>query len=163
MASTESITSTTRNGFTLVELVVVVLILGILAAVAAPVVFNHHEETRITATMQDVRAIEEAAIMFEAQNGRWPALTWRNVNPSELDNYIDRRVFDKQPSITSFDGYGWVWLPNWFGFPGIICLRDEQLPVELWQKIDDRYDDGNLATGGIFVFSTYFLAFAAGE
>lgn len=62
-----------RSGFTLVELLVVITILGILAAVAVQNVMQHIETARITATRTSIAEIEKAAQIYAMKhNGKFP-------------------------------------------------------------------------------------------
>lgn len=61
-----------RKGFSLIEMVIVILILGIIAAVAAPRMFDTAEQAEINTTRQQLAVLRNAIEMYRAQNGTYP-------------------------------------------------------------------------------------------
>ena len=66
--------STYRNqrGFTLIEIMVVVVILGILAAIVVPKFMDKPDEARITKAITDIKGIEQSLGLFKLDNGFYP-------------------------------------------------------------------------------------------
>jgi len=88
------------RGFTLVEIMVVVVILGILAVLIVPRVVGRTDEARIVAAKQDVAAIMQALKLYRLDNGRYPtteqgiaALVTKPQSdpvPANWQKYLDR-------------------------------------------------------------------------
>ena len=61
-----------NRGFTLIEIMVVVVILGILAAFVVPKLLSRPDEARITKAATDIKGIEQALGLFKLDNGYYP-------------------------------------------------------------------------------------------
>ncbi|UCC14971.1 MAG: type II secretion system major pseudopilin GspG [Gammaproteobacteria bacterium] len=90
-------------GFTLIEIMVVVVILGILAALVAPNVISRIDDAQINRAKQDVRAIESALHLYRLDNFRYPttdqgldALVNQPADPS-IRNWKQGGYLDKIP------------------------------------------------------------------
>jgi len=62
-----------QQGFTLVEVMVVVVILGILAALIIPKIMSRPEQARIVKVKQDILAIQSALDLYKLDNGVYPS------------------------------------------------------------------------------------------
>ena len=61
------------RGFTLIEILVVVVILSILAALIVPKIMDRPDEARVIAARSDIRAIESALKLYRLDNGVYPS------------------------------------------------------------------------------------------
>ncbi len=62
----------TQSGFTLIEIMVVIVILGLLAAIVAPSVMDRPDQARAIRVAQDVRGIESALKLYRLDNFSYP-------------------------------------------------------------------------------------------
>jgi len=62
-----------RSGFTLIEIMVVVVILGILATIIVPKIMGRPDDARRTKASVDIKAIETALNMYRLDNGVYPS------------------------------------------------------------------------------------------
>ncbi len=76
-------------GFTLIEIMVVVVIIGLLAAAIVPQIVGHVEEARVAKTKEDIQALTTALTMYRIDNFQFPttdqglqALVERPSDPS---------------------------------------------------------------------------------
>jgi general secretion pathway protein G len=61
------------QGFTLIELMVVLVILGVLAAMIAPKIMDRPDEARIMAAKQDIASVVQALKLYRLDNMRYPS------------------------------------------------------------------------------------------
>ena len=88
------------KGFTLVEVMVVVVILAVLAALIVPRVVGRTDEARVVAAKQDIAAIMQSLKLYRIDNSRYPmtdqgleALVTRpstGPQPTNWKSYLDK-------------------------------------------------------------------------
>ncbi|BCG63956.1 MAG: general secretion pathway protein G [Methyloprofundus sp.] len=81
-----------HSGFTLIEIMVVVVILGILAAVVVPQIMDRPDTARLTKAKQDIRAIESALNLYKLDKFNYP--TTEEGLEILSPKYLDRLPID---------------------------------------------------------------------
>ena len=153
-----------RTGaFTLVEIMVVVVIIGLLAAMGLPAFRRVTMRSKASAVENDLRTFSTAFITYNLQNGRWPADATPGQIPPELLNALTNNFTLKSP----IGGvYKWNYDVSADGITAkaaIVIESDTGNPVsddeELRLLIDKQMDDGDLNAGNIQVGSTNSLVY----
>jgi prepilin-type N-terminal cleavage/methylation domain-containing protein len=67
-----AMTKNKQSGFTLIEMVVTLAIIGILTRLLTPVVANYIDQARITRASQETQLIADAILNFNKNTGKWP-------------------------------------------------------------------------------------------
>jgi general secretion pathway protein G len=90
-----------QQGFTLIEIMVVIVIMGILAALIVPRVIDRPDQARQVAAKQDIGSLMQALKLFRLDNGRYPstteglnALVQKPANSKSWRAYLDRLPSD---------------------------------------------------------------------
>jgi len=146
--------SSTRRAFTLVEMIIVVLILGILGSVAAPKLIGTTQVASVNAFTTQLTAFADAFDLYKAENGAYPSNAFTGVLPTGMDKFINAADYARETPLGGrWDytavgagtnaGVGVEYL-NGVGFPGTATLLE----------VDTMLDNGNLATGALILINS---------
>ena len=91
-----------RYGFTLIELMIVIVILGLLATIIMPRILSRPEQARRMKAKVDIRSIEAALSLFKTDTGRFPTtseglaalVTDPGIKGYNSDAYLDKMPAD---------------------------------------------------------------------
>jgi general secretion pathway protein G len=94
-----------NKGFTLIEVMVVVVILSILAAIVVPKIMDRPEQARVTKARSDIRAMEAALNLYRLDNMIYPttdqgleALVTQPSDSPEPKNWKQGGYLDRLPN-----------------------------------------------------------------
>lgn len=88
------------------ELLVVLLGVGILAAVAVPAYTKISLRAQAAAALGDIHAVRVAALSYNTATNRWPPDVNRGITPKELEPYLgDGFSFDRGHYLLDWDNW----------------------------------------------------------
>ena len=99
-----------QNGFTLIEVLIVVVILGILVSIAVPTYLSYVKKGYASDVKVSIKAILNASTVFENETGLWPSdiETLEDQGYLELDPAIKTKwqfeISETEVVATSLDG-----------------------------------------------------------
>jgi len=88
-----------RDGFTLLEIMVVVFILGLLATIVAPRIMGRADDARRTKAIADMKGIEQALNLYRLDSGGYP------TTEQGLDALVHRPQKPPLPRTWNPNGY----------------------------------------------------------
>lgn len=133
-----------RRGFTLVEIMVVVVIIGLLAALAIPAFQKNQRASQNARAINDFRIFAQAFEVYNTQNGSWPASASDGAIPVGMGGEFKSDAWTADR--TSIGGR-WNWDFNHASFTAGVSITSFTVADPQLQEIDAKLDDGDLTTG----------------
>jgi type IV pilus assembly protein PilA len=129
--------------FTLVEIMIVVVIIGLLAAMAIPAFKRVQESARNNRAINDFRVFSQAFETYSMQNGTWPPNASAGVVPIGMAGDFKAGTWAGATSL----GGRWNWDRNLGSVIAGISIQNFNATDAQLTLIDAKLDDGDLATG----------------
>lgn len=95
----QSFSRVRQSGFSLIEIMVVVIIIGLLASIVAPQVLNRADEARVQKVKSDFKSIQTALKMYRIDNYAYP------TSEQGLQALVERPTMAPQPRNWDESGY----------------------------------------------------------
>ena len=133
-----------KEGFTLIEIMIVVVIIGLLAAMAIPAFAKIREKSQNAAAFNDLRIFANAFQDYATEHGYWPADVNEGILPPEMaDSTIRPNQFTSKTPVGGV--YDWEGPTSWTTL--FVSIRDSNLTPDRAQRMDKDLDDGDTDTG----------------
>lgn len=132
------------RGFTLVEIMVVVVIIGLLAALALPAFQRSQRASQNSRAINDFRIFAQAFEVYNTQNGTWPPNAAAGVVPTGMSKDFKEDTWRAPINVL---GGRWNWDVNRSEFLAGVSVSGATVSDEQLIEIDTKLDDGNLSTG----------------
>lgn len=110
-----------QRGFTLIEIMVVVVIIGILIGLVAPQILGRVDESRVTAARADINTLEQALEMYRLDNFQYP------TTEQGLEALVAKPSGNPEPKNWNPEGY----------------LKKGSLPVDPWGNPYQYFSPGD--------------------
>lgn len=110
-----------QRGFTLIEIMVVVVIIGILIGLVAPQILGRVDESRVTAARADINTLEQALEMYRLDNFQYPS------TDQGLEALVIKPSGNPEPKNWNPEGY----------------LKKGSLPIDPWGNPYQYFSPGD--------------------
>lgn len=137
------LTEHTSKGFTLVEVMIVVVIIGLLATLAWPAYQQMREAAQNVVFINDMRAFATSIEHYMTETGEYLEDSSSGAIPAGLEEYI---IASKWTDRTPIGGQ-WDMELDSFGIRVAFGVHGPNAGEEQILAIDEDFDDGDLTTG----------------
>ncbi len=141
------------RGFTLVEIMIVVTIIGLLAAIAIPAFVRAKENSQNTRFISDLRVFAQAFEIYAQKNGGWPTDQPPGGFPPGMTGEFRSTDWAASTSL----GGQWDWDYEQFGYKAGVSVHLPTADATRMTEIDRKIDDGNLNTGNFRARSNGYM------
>jgi type IV pilus assembly protein PilA len=130
------------TGFTLVELMIVVAIIGLLLSIALPEFSNYRLNAKVARTASEMRSLSAAFVAFKAGMDQYPVDSHETLPPG-MEQFINPAIWANETPLGGH--YNWEG-PDIYPYAGLSIL-DPTAPPHAVIMLDQMLDNGDLTSG----------------
>lgn len=120
-----------QSGFSLIEIMVVLLIIGILASMVAPQILGNQEEAQLKKAAVDIQQLESALEMYKLKSNRFP------TTEQGLEALVSAPTLDPIPRNYPADGYIKRLPDDPWGNPYVLISPGEMGTIDIFSNGPD--------------------------
>jgi prepilin-type N-terminal cleavage/methylation domain-containing protein len=149
----------TAGGFTLLEIMIVVAIIGILCSLAIPAFAKARLNSKVSAQMNDLRILDAAFQLYAMEhNGHFPAVNWTpGVLPAGMSPYVNGNIWSLPSPLGGL--YAWVQHTDVNGITTCYIALTGNVDGQAWNLMDQEMDDGKSDSGQLQSMSPVYVYF----
>lgn len=148
-----------NRGFTILEIMVVVTIIGLIASIAIPAYSKSRQSSIVARTANDFRQFADKFQIESLSSGDWPA----DGLPATIPLGMEVELHDGNwGAETAIGGY-WDWDYSTYGVTAAVSIDQPAVDEETMAQIDALIDDGNLSTGQLRLLSSSHFSYILAE
>lgn len=146
-----------RAGFTLVEIMIVVVIIGLLASIAVPGFQQVRKKAQATTLGVDMRALAASFGQFAMENGSYPASAAPGNLPAGMVGWISEDTWLGDTPIGG--NFGWINISGGGFSLALLYVSEPDTDVDTLVEVDEIIDDGDLFDGAVILIGGLGLAY----
>jgi len=132
-----------KSGFTLVEIMIVTVIIGLLAAIAIPAFQRINVSSQNASVVNDIRVYASMMDTYSLENGVYPEDSNSGELPVDFAPYVRISQWNEGPAI----GGVWDIEKDSYGVVSAVGIHGYTVPNEQLLALDEKYDDGSMTSG----------------
>ena len=160
--------SVKRQGFTIVELLIVIVVIAILAAISIVAYNGIQERAKASAVADGIKKIDKAFQLYDltADTSEWWVYGYNPTLQDVLDDHPGLKNYIQEPPSSNFlpdtywdydnDGDVRVMSDCNNRTPGVNLRLNDLMDSNVAQRVDDAIDDGNLSCGRVMYNPDYY-------
>jgi len=127
-----------KKGFTLIELIVVMAVIGILVLLAMPKLMGHTKEAKFTKLISNTKQLENASERYYMDKNNWPRLTDTAYTSAQIEDF-SQKIYDTTGKEVSLDTAGSYYDIDYSKLSQYIHVPDDKMDYIIQNPVGNVY------------------------